>query len=593
MQKKTKMNSSSDIQTGSRRLPLSVNRVILAVCCVIYLLLLLEIILLTNIKGIWLDVFGVTIYKGVINGVISQLQVLLLILIILNPVKHSFTTAIVLNLISAVGALQATLIKNDTDALVGIVIPVSTMIILVIIKRYGTNLKNQINKIIRFNQIMKENDKRLHELAFYDTLTQLPNRRMIIDHMELLTTLAFEDNRSFFYVLFDLDNFKKINDTMGHIVGDNILQQIAGRWSAIVNKEDLLGRIGGDEFSLVISRPLSKEELIAYVDEFREAISRSILVDRKEYSINASFGIAAYPEDGHTAVELMKNADIALYKEKNSGKNGIMFFSRDMQREIINKMKLEDGLLSSIRNEELYVVFQPMYRCGTNILRGFEALARWRYPELGLVSPAQFIPIAEETGFIVEMGKWIMKTVLFKFKDLQKAYDIKPIVSVNISVVQMIEPFFVPMIKDLLQETGFDSRYLELEITESVLISYPEHIIEVINQLRNLGIRIALDDFGTGFASLSYLQMLPINVLKIDKTFIDKITNRKDMKQIVGNIIALAHHLGMEVVAEGVELEEQLEYLKKENCDYIQGYLLSRPIEEEQIIEHFNLQKRA
>lgn len=593
MRKNTKKNSTHKEQKDGHRLPISVNRVILAICCISYLFMLLLIVLLSSAKGIWIHLQGVTIYKGVISGVISQLQVLLLILITLNPARFSFALAIALDLVSAFAALQATVIRNDTDAFVGIVIPLSTLIVLVIIKRYGTNLKNQINKIIRYNQIMKENDERLHQLAFYDTLTELPNRRMVIDHMELLTTLAFEDNRCFFYVLFDLDNFKKINDTMGHIVGDEILQKIAERWKEIVRKEDLLGRIGGDEFALVVGRPIGKEELIAYINEFREAISNSILVDRKEYSINASFGITSYPEDGHTAVELMKNADIALYKTKNNGKNGIMFFSREMQREIINKMKLEEGLLSSIRNEELFVVFQPMYRCGTNSLRGFEALARWQYPELGLVSPAQFIPIAEETGFIVEMGKWIMKTVLIKFKELQKTYDIKPIVSINISVVQMIEPTFVPMIKEILKETGFDGRYLELEITESVLISYPEHIIEVINQLRNIGIRIALDDFGTGFASLSYLQMLPINVLKIDKTFIDKITNRKDMKQIVGNIIALAHHLGMEVVAEGVELEEQLDYLNKENCDYIQGFLLSRPIEENQIIKQFNLQKRA
>ncbi len=585
--------STHELHNSSGRRPRLINWITLVLCCLAYLVMFTCIIKLSRSEGIWLNINGETVYKGIINGVISQLQVLVMIVIVLNPIKYSFTIAVILNLNLAVSALQANILKNDTDAFVGVIIPVSTLIILIVIKRYGINLNNQINKVTRYNQIMKENDERLHQLAFYDTLTELPNRRMIIDHMELLTTLSFEDNRSFYYVLFDLDNFKKINDTMGHVIGDNILQQIAVRWKEIVRKEDLLSRVGGDEFALVVVGDMNREELTEYVNEFRNAISRAIVVDRKEYSISASFGITSYPMDGHTVVELMKNADIALYKMKNSGKNGVRFFSWEMQKDIINKMKLEEGLLSSIRNEELYMVFQPVYCCRTNMLRGFEALARWKYPELGMVSPSQFIPIAEETGIIIDIGKWIIRSVLTKFQQLQKTYENRPVVSINISVVQMIEPSFVPMISELLQETGFDGRYLELEITESVLISYPEQIIEVIHQLRMLGIRIALDDFGTGFASLSYLQLLPINVLKIDKSFVDKITNKMERKHIVGNIIALAHQLGMEVIAEGVELQEQLEYLRKEKCDYIQGYLLSKPIEEDQIIEHYNLQKKA
>ncbi|HHT88531.1 MAG TPA: EAL domain-containing protein, partial [Clostridiales bacterium] len=217
--------------------------------------------------------------------------------------------------------------------------------------------------------------------------------------------------------------------------------------------------------------------------------------------------------------------------------------------------------------------------------RGFEALIRWNYPAMGLVSPASFIPIAEETGMINEIGRWIISSVLTRFIEFHKSYQSYVVVSINISAVQLAEPSFVPMLQEALEETGFNSSLLELEITESVMISFPEHIIDVLNQLRDLGIRIALDDFGTGYASLSYLQMLPINVLKIDKTFIDKIDRQDSESNIVGYIIYLAHQLGIEVVAEGVETEEQLDYLIEQNCDYVQGYLLSRPLEEDKVIK--------
>ncbi len=558
----------------------------LLLCSAAYLAFYFLIVRLsTDKENAWLyfrDDFR--IYKSAISGVISQILILISVLIVLNPIKQSTLIAVLLNVFMAYGAISGMIVSHNLDALAGVASPISAVIVVLIISKYGKSLRKQIRKITRYNEMMKENDERLHQLAYYDILTELPNRKMILDQMEIMVSPEGSEAKGFTYVLIDLDNFKKINDTAGHSVGDHILKQIAERWLEITYQGDILGRVGGDEFLLLIPRNLNTEELEAYLSTFKAVLSKAITVNHKDYGISASFGVTRYPEDGSNPIELLKNADIALYKAKNSGKNSILYFSKEMQKEITQKIKLEEGLQSSIRNRELYMVFQPLYRCGTNKLRGFEALARWRYPELGLVSPAQFIPIAEETGIIIDMGKWIIKSVLTKFKELQKAYDINTIVSINISVVQLAEPDFVPMIQEIISETGFDSRFLELEITESVLISYPEKMIVVINQLREMGIRIALDDFGTGYASLSNLQLLPINILKIDKSFIDKITDKHDMNQIVGNIISLAHQLGMEVVAEGVETEEQLEYLKNHDCDYIQGFLLSRPIEEEQII---------
>ncbi|MHB8130523.1 MAG: putative bifunctional diguanylate cyclase/phosphodiesterase [Mobilitalea sp.] len=528
-----------------------------------------------------IEAFGSSFDRGISSGIISQLMVMIAVILVLNPIKRSVMVAIFLSVYTALGASIAVIFEGNINALPGVVVPISAIAIVIIISRYAHSLNMQIKKVIEYNQIMKENDELLHHIAYYDSLTELPNRKMMMDQMELLTKDSSSTKKSFLLVFFDLDNFKKINDTLGHSVGDFILTQVTLRWRGWLNSEDLLGRVGGDEFALLIDRELPMDRLLEYLEGFRTVLLDAIVVEYKEFFVSASFGITRYPEDAKDTTELFRNADIALYKAKSTGKNEYRFFTKEMQNEIITRIQLENGLRASIRKNELYMVFEPQYLCGTNTLRGYEALARWRSPEIGLVSPAQFIPIAEETGIIIEMGKWIIKTVLMKFKELQRKCYITPMVSINISVVQMLEPSFVAMIKEILLETEFDSRYLEFEITESVFIACPDYIIDVIKQLRKLGIRIALDDFGTGYASLSYLQMLPINVLKIDKSFIDKISSQSIKNQIVGNIISLSHQLDIEVVAEGVELEEQLEYLTEHNCDYVQGYLLSRPINEE------------
>lgn len=561
----------------------------LYLCIILYIICMVVIIRLSSLDNeLYIYIFGTFISRSIISGIVAQIQVILSVFMTLHPIKRGFVVAIMLNFFEATAAIRSAMFYGNMNSLPGTVIPIATIFIISIIFWYSKRLKKQINKVIQNNITIQENEEKLKHLAYYDTLTGLPNRKMMFDEIDKLAAAYNSEKKSFIILYLDLDDFKKVNDTASHSAGDIILVRIVQRWKAFIREGDILGRIGGDEFGLLITSDVEENELKEYVESFRSALKESLRIARKEFFITASYGIVRFPKDGTDVTELMMNVDIAMNKAKAAGKNEVRLFDYEMQEDIVERLQLESGLLNCVRNNELFVVFQPLYHCNTKELRGFEALARWNYPELGLVSPASFIPIAEETGLIIEIGRWIIYSVLRKFMVFQKNNQYHGILSINISVVQLVEPSFVTMIKEALEETGFDSSLLELEITESVMISFPEQVIEVLNKLRNLGIRISLDDFGTGYASLSYLQILPINVLKIDKSFTDKINGKDSEYNIVGNIILLAHQLGMEVVAEGVEHEEQLTYLIEQDCDYVQGYLLGRPLNEEQMINLLN-----
>lgn len=464
-----------------------------------------------------------------------------------------------------------------------ILFPLSSIIVILLAIWYTYSTKKKLKELYDYTSISKEKEKALHQLVYYDSLTGLPNRKMILDEVERLIK---DDNIDMFYLVYlDMDDFRRINETAGYYVGDEILRNVSHILSSVKRENDILGHSGADEFCLLVKDYIDHDCLTAYIEGFRTALNDPISIHGKEYHVSASFGIAEYPKDGNDVTMLLRSSYIAMNTAKNTGKNYVQFYTYEMHMEIIKKLQIENGLLCSMKNNELYMVYQPMYHCDSRTLRGFEALARWKYPGIGAISPAQFIPIAEETGMIVDLGKWIMKETLTKFMEFQRKYHIKKVISVNISVIQMIEPSFVQMIKEVINETGFDGENLELEITESVLISYPEHIVDIITQLRELGIRIALDDFGTGYASINYLQMLPIGTIKIDKSFIDRINMDDTMNQIITYIINLAHQLNIEVVAEGVEHEHQMKFLCMNGCDYIQGFLLSKPLNEEKIPE--------
>lgn len=548
-----------------------------------------------------------------INGLLSQMQVLASVFLVLTAGKRGFQAVVFAGVMQIISVMIHIIAMGDIRALPGAMIPVVNVIVLAIILVFSRKLINEIQKeseqsdslgilneelanrerdairhselLTEYNRVMKENEDRLYHLINYDTLTELPNRVKINDRIELLISLLSHKKMGFSLFYVDLDHFKRINDSVSHHVGDLMLQAVSSRLRLIIHPDDMIGRLGGDEFVVVVQRQLKEEELLLYSEGIRNSLSEMFTVENLEYSISASFGIAMYPSDGEDAAELMKNAETAMYKSKEFGRNGVQFFRREMKDDIMRKVKYESGLMASIQNNELYLVFQPQYNTKTKKLRGFESLARWENETLGAVSPVQFIPVAEEGGFIVPLGEWILEAACSQLNSLLEIYGKELIMSVNISAVQIMSPSFVNSVKRILFKTKCKPENLEFEITESVMISSVDYVINVLNQLKDLGIRIALDDFGTGYSSLSYLQMLPIETLKIDKSFVDNMMMDENHRTIVGSIISLVHQMDMEVVAEGVDNPSQLEFLNNFQCDFIQGYIWGRPLREEEVLK--------
>jgi diguanylate cyclase (GGDEF)-like protein len=579
-----------------------------------------------NIVGCCILYAGVTFWQTQnsaigMHGVIAQIQVMVSVFLTVSVPKKGYITAVAINAAQSLILMPRVFLYGDSYAAPGLVIPLCKIITITIISLFAKRLLYKLHEtreqktellvlyeeltateeelshqnklLIEYNRVMAEKEKQLNFLALFDVLTELPNRKMIIDRLELLIKLAMQKPMSFAVVLIDLDDFKMVNGSMGHHVGDFLLQDISTKLKRKIHAEDLLGRLGGDEFALVIQRELNEDEIGEYVEQLKDVFANPFMVARTEFMIGASMGIALYPQDGDTAMELLKCADTAMYKAKEAGKNSTRFFNHRMQADILKKVEFENNLLSSIANAELFLVFQPQYFSDNKKIRGFEALIRWRSPKLGLVDPRQLIPVAEETGFIIPMGEWILRRACEQFQTLQGLYPYEGIVSVNISAMQIMNPAFVPMVRDILHETGLAGKYLEIEITESIFISSMNYVIEVLNALRALGVRIALDDFGTGYSSLNYLQLLPIDTLKIDKTFIDQIERRHAKKQMIGSIISLVHQLDITVIAEGVETEKQLHYLQEHSCDCIQGFLWGKPLGADALVQLLNQTEAA
>ncbi len=546
---------------------------------------------------------------GVLSGVLSQLQALASILVVLTAGKRGFYAVVFAGAIQIGGVLLHLVRLKDPKAIPGALTPAVMILILFIVLLYSRRLmdelqaasarkdelqrlnqellaKEQITSqqnatLTEYNSVMKENEEKLYRLVHYDTMTGLPNRIKIADRLELLINLLSQKHLGFSLFHIDIDLFKRINDSAGHQVGDQIICSLAERLRRVSHPDDMIGRIDGDEFGIIVQRQMKEEELLVYAEGIRNSISEPFSINGKDYIISASFGIAMFPSDGDSAEELAKSAEAAMFKAKDGGRNGVRFFRREMMDDILRKAQYESELRMSVQNKEIYLVFQPQYHTQSRKLRGFETLARWKNERLGAVSPAEFIPIAEQAGIILPLGEWILESACRKLNRLIEIYGGELIMSVNISAVQIMAPTFLPSVKRILRKTGTDPRNLEFEITESVMISSVEHVIKVLNQLSEWGIRIALDDFGTGYSSLSYLQKLPIDTLKIDKSFVDNIVEQSMHRLMVGSIISLVHQLNMEVVAEGVDSDSQLGYLHDFDCDFIQGYIWGHPLSEE------------
>ena len=448
---------------------------------------------------------------------------------------------------------------------------------------------------IERHRLLKELEltrQREHYLSHHDDLTNLPNRTLLMDRLRQALTRA-PWHKWWVAVLFiDLDRFKRINDTLGHNLGDLLLKEIAGRLIACVRNGDTVARLGGDEFTIILADMAQAQDIPKVVPQILNCFSKSFILEGHETFITASIGISLYPNDGEDPETLLKNADTAMYRAKEEGRNNYQHFSPAMNVRTFDQLALENNLRRALERNEFLLYYQPQVSFKTRQIIGMEALLRWRHPDLGLVSPARFIPVAEETGLIVPIGEWVLRTACTQNKAWQIAGLPSLLVAVNLSARQFQHKGLVEMIKRVLNETRLDPKYLELELTESILMRKEEDVITTLCELNAMGIGLSIDDFGTGYSSLSYLKRFPIHKLKIDRSFVRDIATDPDDPAIVRAVIALAHSLNMKAIAEGVETAEQLEFLRSLQCDEMQGYLFSLPLPAEEVTKLLTTGKR-
>jgi len=426
----------------------------------------------------------------------------------------------------------------------------------------------------------KKEEERLYHQTHHDALTGLPNRVMF---MERLTQAMADAKRLGLLagVMFlDLDRFKLINDTMGHNTGDVLLQYVAERLVDCVRDGDTVARLGGDEFTILLEKLDDPTEASAVADKILSAFDQSFSLNGQEFFVTPSIGVALYPHDGDDVESLIKNADTALYRAKEHG-NNYQIYTAAMSGQSSMIFELEKDLRKALERDEIIVHYQPQVSLSSGKMVGMEALVRWQHPTRGLVSPAQFIPLAEETGLIVPIGEYVLRTACKQNKLWQEKGYPPMRLAVNLSARQFQQKDLTTFIRDVLQETGLDARYLELEITESLAMDDVHQAISILHSLKELGVQISIDDFGTGYSSLSYLKKFPIQTLKIDRSFVNDISHDPDDAAIASSIIVMAHSLKLNVIAEGVETASQLNFLRDRNCNEMQGYLFSKPLSAE------------
>ena len=428
---------------------------------------------------------------------------------------------------------------------------------------------------------IKESQSRIEFLAYHDALTGLPNRMLANDRLVQGIAHAHRLKTRVAVMFLDLDDFKTINDTLGHSTGDRMLTAVADRLTLCVRESDTVSRQGGDEFLVMLNDVDELDAINNIAVSILEKISKPYLIDEHELSISTSIGIAVYPDDGLDCDTLLKNADMAMYNAKQSGRNTHRFFTEEMNDYVLEHLLIRNGLMRGLEHDEFRLHYQPQLDLADGCLIGVEALIRWQHPELGMVPPNRFIPVAEESGMIVPIGEWVLREACRQMHVWHQSGGAGLVVSVNISAVQFRRGDLEQVVSAALAESGLQPEFLELELTESILIQDVEKSLDIIRRLKELGVRLSIDDFGTGYSSLAYLRQLPVDKLKIDQSFVREIVTRQDDAAIALSIITLAHTLQKRVIAEGVETTEQLRFMQQHGCDEIQGYLFSRPLTSE------------
>ncbi|WP_126454248.1 EAL domain-containing protein [Sulfuriflexus mobilis] len=424
--------------------------------------------------------------------------------------------------------------------------------------------------------------ERLHHLSHHDTLTGLPNRALFMDRLRQAILRARWNGRVVAVLFIDLDRFKNINETLGLDCGDRVLQTVAKRLNEGVRDGDTVARLGDDEFAVILEDIHQKEDIPVVVDKIIKPLSQAHVFDAHELFITTSIGISLYPNDGNDAQTLIQNADVAIHHAKENGNNNYSFYESEMNAQSLYRLNMESSLRKALEREEFILHYQPQVDVATGKIICFEALIRWQHPELGMVSPVEFIPLLEETGMINQVGRWVLHTACHTCRAWHDRgfTDIK--IAVNISPVQFNDGDISSIVAEALAETGLDARFLEVELTESTIMRSPEKTVSIFSELKNMGVGLAIDDFGTGYSSLSYLQKFSIDILKIDRSFVKDVSKNNGDASIVSAIVSMAHSLKLKVVAEGVEDTQQLEFLEAKGCEMIQGFLFSKAVPAEQ-----------
>jgi diguanylate cyclase (GGDEF)-like protein/PAS domain S-box-containing protein len=419
---------------------------------------------------------------------------------------------------------------------------------------------------------------RIEHQANYDNLTGLANRSLLQDRLQQALLTAANSDLRIAVAFVDLDRFKFINDSLGHHVGDELLKSVAARLKSCVRECDTVARLGGDEFVLLINGHSGPESVRQLMDRILAAVAQPWVIEQGEFLVSCSIGVALHPDDGEEALTLLKHADSAMYRAKDSGRNNFQFFTRELNVLMTEQLELETLLRRALERDQFVLRYQPRVNLATGQIVGAEALLRWRIPQRGTIPPGRFISLAEETGLIVPMGKWVLQTACTQNKAWQDAGLPPIVVSVNVSARQFRQESLVQTVAEVLQATGLEPRYLELELTESMVMHDAPQLVAMLDELKELGVKIAVDDFGTGYSSLSYLKRFPVDRLKVDRSFVEHMTTDGDDATIVRAIIALGHNLGLKVVAEGVETPQQARALRAYQCDEAQGFLFARAV---------------
>jgi diguanylate cyclase (GGDEF)-like protein len=435
-----------------------------------------------------------------------------------------------------------------------------------------------LTRVIRYTMERKKAESEIRKLAYYDTLTGLPNRILFYDRLRQYLGHAEREKQNVALLFLDLDRFKVINDSLGHANGDLLLREVGRRLETTIRMSDTVARLGGDEFVIALQSVARGEDLSRVASTILSILREPVHIDGHEIFTSCSIGIAIYPDDGDSPDDLMKHSDIAMYQAKEHGRNTYQFFSLEMNRRAFDRQMHENQLRKAVQRNEIFLLYQPQVDVTTGGITGFEALVRWNHPERGTIPPRDFIHLAEETGLILPIGEWVLRTACAQNKAWQQQ-GLQPVrVAVNISGRQFKHASIIDFVRQILLDTGLDPHFLELELTESTIMTEPSTVVPILHSLKGLGVHLAIDDFGTGYSSLSCLKHFPIDRLKIDRSFVSDIDSNPDGAAIAEAIISMARSLRIEVVAEGVENAQQLAFLRSRNCWMMQGYYFSEPL---------------